>query len=65
MAIVVSLAERLPDKASRKHSVRQESVTAPEGGARILLFTGIRYERLPEPPKARRPRSGKSSADIL
>ncbi|NNH31014.1 hypothetical protein C9413_16340 [Rhizobium sp. SEMIA 4085] len=43
MAIVVALADRRQQMPRRKE---REPVTA-----QILLFTGVRYERLPEMPK--------------
>ena len=33
---------------------RRRPVGATDGGARILLFTGVRYERIGEPAPARR-----------
>lgn len=43
MAIVVALSDRRPQAPRRKE---REPVKA-----QILLFTGVRYERLPEMPK--------------
>ncbi len=38
MAIVINLTERLQKR-------RPARAVVPEGGARIYLFTGVRYER--------------------
>ncbi|WP_200847780.1 hypothetical protein [Rhizobium sp. 18055] len=43
MAIVIALADRLSQTPSRKERSPVE--------AQILLFTGVRYERLGEPVK--------------
>jgi hypothetical protein len=55
MAAVIALADRLSQTSTRKHKAT--------GEAQILLFTGVRYERLVEPvkrPAARRASNTKS-----
>lgn len=49
MAIVIALADRLSRTPSRK-----ERLSGVEGSpleAQILLYTGVRYERLTDPDK--------------
>lgn len=51
VAIVIALADRLSQTSDRKEK--------SPGEARILLFTGVRYERLGEP--AKRPAAPRAS----
>ncbi|MBO9123208.1 MULTISPECIES: hypothetical protein [unclassified Rhizobium] len=49
MAIVIALADRLSRTPGRKE--RSSSVEGSPLEAQILLYTGVRYERLTDPDK--------------
>ncbi|MBB3965603.1 hypothetical protein [Rhizobium metallidurans] len=49
MAIVIALADRLSRTAGRKE--RSSGVEGLPAEAQILLYTGVRYERLADPVK--------------